>query len=277
MEHLSFTPCWPHKTCHIYRSVILVNRLRFVELTADKTLAGSINTPAEGSWTCFVKYIFVNSSLENNFVEISFLPTGEIDRTRTSNKSEILANTLLEAAISPIRNIAQQKGVDFDFWTFINFVLVSEYWGILLSLGQNQITEYPSSSDFWNSAPNTTSEFSEPVSYDSNYNIFVNATLFNIYSSYLSNTLLPLSDVPPISFEPLSDQNQFRVEPTTFLRSYTCQVMEAKEPFVAFFSVITTVYVFTAGPFHFIVFVAGYLKTRNNKEGRRMTESLADL
>jgi hypothetical protein len=53
--------------------------------------------------------------------------------------------------------------------------------------------------------------------------------------------------------------------------------MEAKEPFVAFFSVITTVYVFTAGPFHFIVFVAGYLKTRNNKEGRRMTESLADL
>ena len=251
--------------------------MRFVELTADKTLAGSINTPAEGSWTCFVKYIFVNSSLENNFVEISFLPTGEIDRTRTSNKSEILANTLLEAAISPIRNIAQQKGVDFDFWTFINFVLVSEYWGILLSLGQNQITEYPSSSDFWNSAPNTTSEFSEPVSYDSNYNIFVNATLFNIYSSYLSNTLLPLSDVPPISFEPLSDQNQFRVEPTTFLRSYTCQVMEAKEPFVAFFSVITTVYVFTAGPFHFIVFVAGYLKTRNNKEGGRMTESLADL
>lgn len=86
--------------------------------------------------------------------------------------------------------------------------------------------------------------------------------------------------MPSITFKSLSEENRLELETVTFLRSYTCQVRELKEASVAFFSVITTVYVLTTGPFHFIMFIAAVFKTKNNKEGpfwNRMSESRADL
>jgi hypothetical protein len=245
--------------------------LRAVQANEDNILS-STNTPADGSWTCVVRYI-PKTGQDNNFLGIGFLPTGEIDRTQTSNVSEASANTLLGPAISSVRLKAERKGLKLDFWRFINFFFVSNYWFLLLSLGQDHTTLYPSSS-VSHGSDLLNYEFSKAKSYDSNYNIFLNATLFEIYSSHLSNTVLPLLDLPSITFEPLSEQNRLELTNRTLLRSYTCQVRQQKEPFTAFFSVITTVYVFTTGPFHLIMFIATFFKTRNNKEGPSPVQSI---
>src|SRR5437763_5000060 len=59
---------------------------------------------------------------------------------------------------------------------------------------------------------------------DSTYNIFINSTLYETYSSYLSTTVLPLLGFLSLPFAPLSDTSI--LEPltagtTTFSHSYT--------------------------------------------------------
>jgi hypothetical protein len=208
----------------------------------------------------------LNNSPEKNIISIRYLPNGEIDRTRTSNASLSSANDLLAPAITRIRMTAQRQGIDLDFWKRMNWFLVSYYWGFLGSLGQLQPTLYPS-------LPNRQGPGPYPVdlvsaqSYDSSNNIFVNATLFDIYSAYLSDTILPLFGLPSLKFAPLTEESRMQPTQVTFLRAYMCQQRQPKEPFTAIFSVLTTIYVFTAGPLQFIILIATYLQTRRNEKG----------
>lgn len=232
----------------------------------EDKLQNSPNTPAAGRWSLVVRSIPELDGIEN-ITEIGFLPTGDIDRTQTSNATENIMNTLLEPLISTATSLAQQRGVvDFDFWRFVNFIFVSQYWITLLSLGQIQTTIYNSSQN----GLLLNNDMSTAHALDSTYNIFINSTLYGIYSSYLSTTVLPLLGFPSLSFARLSDTNTLEPlmpRPTTFLRSYTCQVRQRKDNFTAIFAMLTTIYVFTAGPFHFFIFVASFCRTRNNPEG----------
>ena len=141
----------------------------------------------------------------------------------------------------------------------MNWVVVSHYWLLLATVGQVNPVYYP--------PLNFTQDFPNLKSYLSANNIFVNASLYNIYSTYFTTTILPLVRLPSPEFAPLDDGNRLQPTNTTFRRSYSCQVRQQKPPFTAFFSVITTIYVFTQGPFSLVIFFAKYFKTRNNNEG----------
>jgi hypothetical protein len=55
----------------------------------------------------------------------------------------------------------------------------------------------------------------------------MNASLFDLYSTYLSNTiLLPLVGLPSVQFDPLTEANRLNVAPTTVVHSYNCQVRQ---------------------------------------------------
>jgi hypothetical protein len=92
----------------------------------------------------------------------------------------------------------------------------------------------------------------------------MNAPLFDLYSTYLSNTiLLPLVGLPSVQFDPLTEANRLNVAPTTVILT----IVKYEQQVTAFVAVIT-IYVFTTGPFHLnILFIATWFKTRRNEQG----------
>jgi hypothetical protein len=186
--------------------------------------------------------------------------------TRTSAANLSAANALLAPSITLLRRKALQRGIDIDVWKFMNWYLVGLYWTYLTSVGQVHPTLYPP-------IPNLplpeafTADFPKFKSYGSNNNIFINASLFDIYSTYLSKTILPILGLPSLQFAPLNAENKLQPTNVTFMMTYNCQLRQMKDPFTAFFSVITTVYVFTTAPFRLVIFIATYFKTRKSDQG----------
>jgi hypothetical protein len=105
-----------------------------------------------------------------------------VDRTHTATEDFTLANTLLAPTISLLRS---QAGSDMDFWKLINRLMISFYWSYLADLGQIAPTTYMPS------AYSVTADFTQPTLYPPTNNIFVNNTPFQLYSSYLNDTIFP--------------------------------------------------------------------------------------
>jgi len=223
-----------------------------------------INTPADGSWTLYLGYTSSGSTAET-VLSITFLPTGEISGS-TSTQDLAAANNLLAPTIDAVRSITGDSLFNIDqFFQLLNWVIISYYWILLSDFGQTAPTYYNY----------TTSgiDFSSPIFYPSTNNIFVNDSLFNIYSSYLTNTIIPvlkqIYDVnPPTDFLPVDSSNALQPSSTTFLRSYSCLQRQIKGALSATVSVIVADYAFIQGAYSFLLFCVGWWQRSKRPNGK---------
>ena len=159
---------------------------------------------------------------ENQSV-IVFLPTGEMER--------VINITFIDETLAPTINAmtsqALANGVkDLDFWRLINWMFVVHYWCILLDFSQLNPTIFAvngSSSAYIINVP--------PNQLPPTNNIFVNSTLFQIYSEYLYDTILPFygfsqSRFPPMA--PLAPENKMNTSSITLTVLYTCTDLALK-------------------------------------------------
>jgi hypothetical protein len=114
-------------------------------------------------------------------------------------------------------------------------------------------------------------DFSNPTSYPDTNNIFVNNTLFQIYSTYLRETLSPLLNLSVPEFLPLNETNRFYPNEVTFLRSYDCQVRNLKPGIV--FSVFAVDFAFASGAYTLVLLIAGIYEKRRLKKLRMNCDS----
>ena len=224
--------------------------------TLDWILNSGPNTPAEDYWTLQVQ-LADPGGFAPNFVPISFLPTGEIDFTHTTSSDyENITTTLLPSA-QALKLFSGNQNI--DLWEFINWTFVSLYWIFLADFGQTAPTIHGGFD----------SNLALAYPFTSQNNIFTNETLFNIYYSYLRNTILPILQLTPnaIDFLPLSKSNQLVPIQTTFLRSYSCVERRIKGWLSATILVIVADYTFIVGMYNFISFMAGWWQKRKDRKG----------
>ena len=132
---------------------------------------------------------------------------------------------------------------------------VSFYWTALYDFGQIS----PALSD--NQTP--------PIAAN---NIFLNSSLFDIYASYLNNTIAPLLAVPLSDWTPdpydvagLTNATIKEVD-TIFIRSYSCLERKIKSPISLIVQVITADYAFIALPYGIIISIAVLFEKRRRRD-----------
>lgn len=145
-----------------------------------------------------------------------------------------------------------------DFWKILNWIFVSQYWISLYDLGH-------------------IIDLSDDYSPDSNSNIFnnifINDTLFEIYSSVLNDTLIPyyqewfINYLPIPSFLPLNATNRIFPVPTTLSQTYSCSERKMKPWFTAFISVFAADYALIGTAYKIFIFIAGYFQQRKDEGG----------
>jgi len=201
-------------------SPTLVFHLQHLFSNVLDTLAGG--TPANGTWTMSVNYLN-ESTVGGNFMRIVFLPTGQVDTTLTLPSDLTAANTVLAPTIQLVEQAANSSNIpNFNFWELMNWMFVSQYWAFLADFGQLSPTTFT-----YNAATGTVISYN-PVSYLSTYNIFVNDTLFDIYYSYLLNTVLPLFRATFPEFSPLNENNQMSESNVSLKLLYACTDLQLK-------------------------------------------------
>lgn len=230
------------------------------QLTVLAYVNSTVNTPAGDSWILYLGYSAAGSFTEN-LIPITFLPTGEIDKS-TSNQSLDTANAVLAPSIIAMRSLFGDP--EFDVWKLMNWVVVSYFWLFLYDFGQTSPTYYNST----DGVPN----LSAPVFYSSANNIFVNSTLFSIYSSYLSDLVSILPGTPPLQFLPLDSNNSLQPTATVFLTSYSCLLRQLQPWITATISVLVADYVFIAGGYHLLLTVASWWAKRRSTEGKSTSD-----
>lgn len=213
-----------------------------------------IDTPAAEYWTLYVEFIDASPRT----VPISFLPTGEIDWTRTQMSDMIFANSSLAPTTRVLQSITGDE--NFDIWRLFNWFFVSWYWVFLADFGQTAPSIYTQGG----------LNLSFPIVFPATNNIFINKTLFEIYYSYLQTTILPIlqyfqPDLVIPSLLPVSDGNQLLPVNTCFLRSYSCLQRQIKGWASATISVLVANYTLIIGPYSFIAFIAGWLQKRKDE------------
>jgi hypothetical protein len=134
-------------------------------------------------------------------------------------------NTLLSESFSYLRS---ETSPDLDPWQLLNWMFVSFYWTLLATFGQVQPTTYPLSGIF-STAP--IYDFSQPSFWTSSNNIFVNNTLFQIYSEYALE-FFALTGQPIPQFMPLDQNNHLETQETTFIHGYACQQRKLKHGYI---------------------------------------------
>jgi len=156
----------------------------------------------------------------------------------------------------------------FDIWKLINWLVVSYYWLFLTDFGQVSAVGYiPDYNYLWGF------DFSRPVNFTSEYNIFINQTLFDIYSSYFRNTLYPVLSAIETSLRPLPDfstldgNNQLKPVDTAFLRSYSCAERRLKPALEAAVSILVADYALIIGGYTLVMFLAGIMQKHKFKDG----------
>lgn len=207
------------------------------------------NSPAGDYWTLYIIYDQRNGNTQ--IIPISFLPTGEIDLVRTSTFNLSSAVEILAPTTALIHTLTGNTSL--DLLKLLGFLFTSFYWLSLLQFGQLAPFTY----DFSSKGPN----FTAPRSFTSTNNIFVNSTLFQIYSVYLRNTLVPLLNatiwpgvtLPP--FLPLDETNQLHPTPVTIVRTYTCSKRQMKPWLNATISVPTADYAILATAYTILIFI----------------------
>ena len=215
------------------------------------------NTPAGEYWTLYVAYSRYMALRPETRIAIAFLPTGEIDSAHTNNDTLTTANALLDPTVQILQNILGKN--TFDIWKFLNWIIVTGYWGFLADLGQTAPTAYDLT------VPNSP----QPVAFPSTNNIFINETLFEIYSGYFNNTLLPFVEkffhagrYPPVL---LNDANRLTRTETTLLRSYTCTMRQLRSGLGLVIAVISADYALIVGAYSVVSFIAGWLQKRKDE------------
>jgi hypothetical protein len=170
---------------------------------------------------------------EEHFL-VLFLPTGEVDTEHTPPGDLGNATVLLAPTIASLQNAIGESSM--NIWKLINWVCVTDYWLVLYNLGQIAPTLY-------NSLPEGIVDFSSPVAFPSTNNIFINESLFQIFSKTLNDTILPLvrlalpNTTLPESMS-LDDYNRLKAYDATFYRSYTCSERRLKGWFSVMISVL---------------------------------------
>jgi hypothetical protein len=219
-----------------------------------------INTPAGDYWALVVSVTTERYGSETQY-PIFFLPTGEIDPIHTP--PEILGNVtlILEPTIALMRSMSGDPA--FDIWKLFNFLVVGGYWLLLADLGEIAPTAYNI----------TIPDSPRTIIYPSTNNIFINETLFQIYSEYILNTLIPLfnnvyhvnsgPDLLPLI--PLNDATRFRPFETTLLRSYSCGSRERKYWVNLIISIIAADYALIAGSYKLLVMILSWSQRRKDE------------
>ena len=112
-------------------------------------------------------------------------------------------------------------------------------------------------------------EFSQQFQHSSTNNIFVNETLFAIYSDFMRKTILPMLGIKTsiAEFEPLHDDNRLDIPPTSILRSYSCIERKLKPLFTAIFSVVVADYAFIIGGLSLVTFISAWYQKRSVQRG----------
>jgi hypothetical protein len=165
------------------------------------------------------------------------------------------ANSLIEPTIQILRDISGDSS--FDIWKLFNWMIVVVHWSLLANLGQIAPTAYDTT------IPNDP----QPVPFPPTNNIFINQSLFEIYSGYSNSTLEPL--FAEIGFTPpppvlLDDQNRLMPVETTLLRSYTCTQRQPKGPISLIISVISADYALIVGAYTITLYIAGRIQKRKD-------------
>jgi hypothetical protein len=163
-------------------------------------------------------------------------------------------NEVLAPTINEILSIAAAANVtNFDFWEFMNWIFVSQYWLILLDFGQiaPSTFEYDDQGNVLNYGP---------VKYTPENNIFVNGALFDYYNSYLRNTILPLFGYTLGEFLPLNETNRMNETTTSLKILYTCSDLELKTPFKLIISVLVADWGLISSMITVVFFILGAWK-----------------
>lgn len=223
------------------------------------TLLSSDNSPANDRWTMYLIYV---ENSEEKYVQVTFLPTSEIDMTSNPYAAGniSLASTLLAPSFSGLRSLNPQ--ITIDILKMVNWGFVSAYWLSLYDFGQL----VPMTYEYTTSSVN----FSSPIIYSSTNNIFLNDTLFQIYSSYLRDVMMPifrgyLPAGPLPEFLPLDENNRLEPRTSTMLKSYSCTERERKGLFSFIFSVLAADYGLIAGGYTIMIYIAGLKQKRKDK------------
>lgn len=199
-------------------------------LIVDTYLGG---TPADGSWTMQVTYRNnTGASLESG--NIIFLPSGKVGSTGGGLSPGFFdrINNIVAPTVASLQRTATANGVaNFDFWEFMNWIFVSQYWLLLLDFGQVS----PSTFNY-----NTQGDRLDygPVKHTTAYNIFVNETLFAQYDSYLRQTILPLFNYTLADFLPVSPTNRMNETTVSLRMLYSCSDIRLKDSAGLIISVI---------------------------------------
>lgn len=209
-------------------------------------------------------YVFQNSTTptEENTIRIIFSPSGDIDYSRTDLSELLLANTILGPTITLFQELFGPQ-IDFDIWKLLNWVCVSLYWMILSDFGQVTPTIYPSSLFLEGNLvpfPN----FALPATfYAPTNNIFINDTLFEIYSLYFRKLLEPVGYSTSIpAFSALNDTNCAHPTETGILRSYSCLKRDWKGALSGTISVLAADYALFFGAYSVLILIAGWVQKR---------------
>ena len=192
-------------------------------------------------------------------MNIYFLPTFGVDLD-LSNSSVESVNQYLSDTIRSLNYLASGNNIQVDIWELLNWVFVVQYWSLLYDVGQVQPTLYSRINSFF---PATFI----PNEYPSTNNIFINDTLFAIYASYFTDTIVPLlesTNGDAYSFQDLDSANALRTVDVQFNMAYTCTQIELKKTLSLIISVIVADYVFLNPTLGFIILFGAWYQTKTN-------------
>lgn len=251
MTRLCNSTICPHSPCPI--QVLHAQN----PLIIDVDHLGQLNTPANDRWELALLTTSL-SAVDPNVTFIIFLSNGSIDTSLTLPDDLAYANDVLSAAKSALDS---RTNTEVNILELVNWMYVSIYWTMLFDLGQLfPVIYYP-----WLNE--------EPTTYLSTNNIFMNPTLFDIYYSYLNNTVMPLlgintnvSELDIPWFDDPTAENSLQVSNTTFIRSYSCVERHWKSWLEMIISVIVADYALIGAPYAIVIFLAVQIQKRRHRD-----------
>jgi hypothetical protein len=214
------------------------------------------NSPAQGSWCLEV---VIGKNLQQTEINVvCFLPTGALDLNNTDKYDLENANSILNQ--TGLINIG--GAYTTGLWELINWIFVSKYWLTLYDAGQLSSVTYQITH-------NALLNFSNPFISDATYNIFVNHTLFQKYSSHLAERIFPnlvgnVVGLNTVEFLPLDDINRLHPVNTSIFRTYTCTKRQRKGWFSLLISVFAADYALVGGAYSIFIFIVGTIQRRTN-------------
>jgi len=216
------------------------------------------NSPANGSWC--LEVVIGKNLQQSEITDVCFLPTGALD-LNTTNKYELeRSNTILNQT-----GLVKISGIHTtDLWELVNWIFVSKYWLTLYDSGQVSSVTYQITD-------NGLLNFSSPFISDATYNIFVNDTLYQNYSSYLAERIFPylkndlgIPQNATVEFLPLSDTNRLHPVKTSIFRTYTCTKRQLKGWFSLLVSVFAADYALVGGAYSIFMCIASTIQEKTD-------------